>query len=403
MEYIKFVNFIDSTQYGYTADTTSLVSGDAKYLRITDIVPYFVDKDRVPFCIIDASKVDKYLVHDGDVLIARTGATTGYNLVVDDSFKNYVFASYLIRFNYNRKKLYPRYLKYVLKSPSWYGFVNNYIGGSAQPGMNARVFGKYYLPYTDLSTQKKIASILSAYDSLIENNQKRIKLLEQMAENLYKEWFVRFRIPGYENARFDGGVPKGWKIVKLCEISTITDGVHNTIQDDPQGKYLLLSCKNIKDGRLVIGDNERTISEEVFLKLRKRTNLSKGDILLSSVGTIGEATLMTDNPSYYEFQRSVAIIKPNQGFVTSSFLYGVIKSMRREFENAAHGAAQQCLFLGDISRIKVMLPQQSLCVDFDRIVNPIYRAISSLEKQIKSLSTQRDLLLPRLMSGKLSI
>ena len=167
MQYIKFENFINSTQYGYTAETTSPISGDAKYLRITDIVPYFVEKDRVPYCAIDASKVNKYLVHDGDVLIARTGATTGYNLVVDDSFKNYVFASYLIRFNYDRKKLHPRYLKYVLKSPSWYGFVNNYIGGSAQPGMNARVFGKYYLPYTDFSTQQKIASILSAYDALI--------------------------------------------------------------------------------------------------------------------------------------------------------------------------------------------------------------------------------------------
>ena len=84
-------------------------------------------------------------------------------------------------------------------------------------------------------------------------------------------------------------------------------------------------------------------------------------------------------------------------------MFEAIKSMRVVFENAAHGAAQQCLFLGDINQIRMMLPQFPLCVDFDKVVAPIYSTISSLEKQTRTLSTQRDLLLPRLMSGKLSI
>lgn len=185
-EYIKFQNFIDSTQYGYTADETSFENGDCKYLRITDIVPYFVEKETVPFCKIPEEKKAQYMITDGDLLIARTGATTGYNLIVDDSFKNFIFASYLIRFNYDKKKLFPLYVKYVLKSKLWYGFVNNYISGSAQPGMNARVFGKFNFPYVPLSTQQKIASILSAYDKLIQNYKKQIEALQTPQANSTK-------------------------------------------------------------------------------------------------------------------------------------------------------------------------------------------------------------------------
>ena len=105
--------------------------------------------------------------------------------------------------------------------------------------MNARVFGKYYLPYTVFSTQQKIASILSAYDSLIENNKKRIKLLEQMAENLYKEWFVRFRFPGYETVQFERGAPKGWITEKLGNVANIRTGKCNREDAEEGGIFPL--------------------------------------------------------------------------------------------------------------------------------------------------------------------
>ena len=405
MEYIKFENFIDSTQYGYTADTTSLVSGDAKYLRITDIVPYFVDKDRVPFCIIDASKVDKYLVHDGDVLIARTGATTGYNLVVDDSFKNYVFASYLIRFNYNRKKLYPRYLKYVLKSPSWYGFVNNYIGGSAQPGMNARVFGKYYLPYTDLSTQQKIATILSAYDSQIENNQKRIKLLEQMVENLYKEWFVRFRFPGYETAEFEGGVPKEWDYKPLGDIVSFERGLSYSSEEiDCEDGLNLVNLKNIE----AFGGYRRDGLKHYNGKYKTAQIVKKGDLVMG----------VTDMTQDRRTVGAVALIPEIQGTSVISadlvkivskhpnlFLYCLCRfgNYSKFFTQFANGANVLHLKPNTLLNKKVLMPTGNLIKMFVEKVQASIECIDDLYKQIDLLTTQRDLLLPRLMSGKLSI
>ena len=195
MEYVKFKDVIINSQYGYTATETSQTEGTYKYLRITDIVPYYVNFDTVPFCKITEKDVSKYIVKEGDILIARTGATTGYNYVVPSGISNTVYASYLIRFIVDKKLVLPLFMKYVLKTQSYYGFINNYIGGSAQPGMNAKVFTKFNIPKLSLVTQQKIASILSSYDRLIENNTRRIRLLEQMAENLYKEWFVRFRFP----------------------------------------------------------------------------------------------------------------------------------------------------------------------------------------------------------------
>lgn len=380
MKYIKFENFINSTQYGYTAETTSPISGDAKYLRITDIVPYFVEKDRVPYCAIDASKVNKYLVHDGDVLIARTGATTGYNLVVDDSFKNYVFASYLIRFNYDRKRLHPRYLKYVLKSPSWYGFVNNYIGGSAQPGMNARVFGKYYLPYTVFSTQQKIASILSAYDSLIENNKKRIKLLEQMAENLYKEWFVRFRFPGYETAEFEGGVPKGWRIEKLGNVANIRTGKCNREDAEEGGIFPLFDR-----------------SQEV-----KKSNTWLMDC--EAIIVPGEGTSFT--PRYYEgkfnlHQRCYCVEPRQKG--TGKFLFYMLMFNKAYFLSVATGATVPSLRQNNFTKMKFIMPSFDLCRQYDKHISLFFAEIDSLSKQVETLTHQRDLLLPRLMSGKLNI
>ena len=352
MKYIKFENFINSTQYGYTAETTSPISGDAKYLRITDIVPYFVEKDRVPYCAIDASKVNKYLVHDGDVLIARTGATTGYNLVVDDSFKNYVFASYLIRFNYDRKRLHPRYLKYVLKSPSWYGFVNNYIGGSAQPGMNARVFGKYYLPYTVFSTQQKIASILSAYDSLIENNKKRIKLLEQMAENLYKEWFVRFRFPGYETAEFEGGVPKGWRIEKLGNVANIRTGKCNREDAEEGGIFPLFDR-----------------SQEV-----KKSNTWLMDC--EAIIVPGEGTSFT--PRYYEgkfnlHQRCYCVEPRQKG--TGKFLFYMLMFNKAYFLSVATGATVPSLRQNNFTKMKFIMPSFDLCRQYDKHISLFFAEI----------------------------
>lgn len=350
-----------------------------------------------------AEKLRGVTVKEKDVLLNITGDSVARTCVVPNDVLPARVNQHVAIIR-PKQSLNSLYLNYYLASPAMQGYLLNIAStGASRNAITKAAIEKLVVPVPEIGCQQQIANVLSAYDNLIENNNKRIKILEQMAENLYKEWFVRFRFPGHETTPFENGIPKGWKIEEIKNISTVTDGVHNTIQDTPNSQYLLLSCKNIKDGKLQIGDDERTIDEETFLKLRKRTLLAKGDVLVTSVGTIGDVLLLNQEPSHIEFQRSVAIIKPNKKFVSSSFLYEMLKSMRKEFENAAHGAAQQCLFIGDINRMKICLPPLETCLFFEKKVQKIYDLILTLTNQSDNLIKQRDLLLPRLMSGKLAV
>jgi type I restriction enzyme S subunit len=337
----------------------------------------------------------------GDILLTSVGTLGVPYLVKDETF--YFKDGNLTWLKDFDNRVSSKYIYYWLSSSFGKASLLQRAIGSSQPAITIEILKNYKIIFPNISVQCRITSILSAYDNLIENNNRRIRLLEQMAENLYKEWFVRFRFPGHEKAEFENGLPKGWRVVTIKDICNVTDGVHNTIQDTPQSKYYLLSCKNIKDGKLIIGENERTIDEETFLKLRKRTQLAKGDILVSSVGTIGETILLNEDPTFFEFQRSVAMIKPDKRYVNSNFMYEMLKYMRKDLVNAAHGVAQQCLFLGDINKMRVFLPAMHTIAAFDEKVQPIYDQILSLSKQLNLLSRQRDLLLPRLMSGKLEV
>lgn len=405
MEYIRFKDIIRSTQYGYTADETSKTEGAYKYLRITDIVPYFVNFETVPFCSISSNKVEQYLVHEGDILIARTGATTGYNYVVPKGVKNTVYASYLIRFNVDETKVLPLYMKYVLKSSYYYGFVYNHIGGSAQPGMNARVFGRFNIPNNTLPIQRRIASILSAYDNLIENNNRRIRLLEQMAENLYKEWFVRFRFPGHEKVEMENGLPKGWSIKKLGEFIRFERGVGYGSKDIENGENVLLSMNNIRPYGGFIRDYSRPFSG----KYKEFQKVKKGDLIMS-------ITDMTQDRRIIGYTGIVPQGKDNRIICThliklssetshSYFLNGLFNysNLSRIIAERATGANVLGLTADILKNVKSLLPPIDLQLQYVTKVTPILEECFSLQDENENLTRQRDLLLPRLMSGKLEV
>ena len=190
----------------------------------------------------------------------------------------------------------------------------------------------------------------------------------------------------------------------IADVSlNVTDGVHNTVHDDPEGEFFLLSCKNIKGGSLSIGSSERRISFNTFEKLRRRTKLSKGDVLISSVGTIGELLLLNVEPTNYEFQRSVAMIKPNPDIVSPAYLYESLIFKKSELINAAHGAVQQCLFISDIAGFPIGIPQSDELRNYDAIVAPMFDTISANVAENLRLAEIRDALLPKLMSGELDV
>ena len=182
-----------SIVYGYTASAQFEPIGP-KFLRITDIVGG-LDWNKVPFCEIALNDYKKYKLEIGDIVIARTGATTGTTEIIKED-KSAVFASYLIRFRVDQIIADPFFIGYVLKSNSWKEFIKSSIGGSAQPGINANVLSRFDLLLPPLPIQHRIVEILSALDDKIELNRQTNATLEAIAQAIFKEWFVDFNFPG---------------------------------------------------------------------------------------------------------------------------------------------------------------------------------------------------------------
>lgn len=167
------------------------------------------------------------------------------------------------------------------------------------------------------------------------------------------------------------------KRYKLSEISlNVTDGEHGTIKDDNNGKYYLLSCKNIKNGLINITSNERIINEESFNKVQKRIRLEKNDVLITTVGTIGEMAIIETNDINYCFQRSVGIIKPNIEIVNPYYLYYSLKNETKQISTLIKGAVQKCLFINDMKMIEIDLPNM-------KIQNKIVKILNNIDKKIK--------------------
>ena len=364
-----------------------------KVVKIADIQPPVVNTNDlvgVDMSNYDTVKLSKYLVSKGDYVLAMTGATIGKLGRITDDVEAYINQR-VLTFRPNESIVDNDYLYYQLCSLNFNKYILNHIDSeTAQPNISAGSIGGFEVSLPPLEEQRRIAGILSAIDDKIENNRRINTNLELQAQALYKQWFV-------DNRKDD------WEEKQLGEIALhITDGVHNTVIDSPNGEYYLLSCKNIKSGQLFIGSNERRIDHETFTKLRKRTRLSQGDILVTSVGTVGEMYLVNESPTNYEFQRSVAIIKPNQDIISSYFLYAALLYQRNEIKHLAHGAVQQCIFISDLKEYSLIVPNKDDISTFDEVVAPMFNKIGELQKENETLATLRDTLLPKLMNGEIN-
>lgn len=330
------------------------------------------------------------MLKPGDVLINSTGAGTAgrvaqiWNVPVPTTIDGHMI---LLR---PTEEIDSLYYGYAVKSNQ--ALIESYAEGSTgQTEINKeRLKNETVISFpTDKNTQRVIARTLAAIDEKIEENERINKNLQAQAQAFFLHLF----------ADNESVIPASIADVAL----NVTDGVHNTVHDDPDGEYLLLSCKNIKGGSLSIGTSERRINAETFEKLRRRTKLAKGDVLISSVGTVGELLLVNTEPSNYEFQRSVAMVKPNPDIVSPVYLYEALLSQKAELINAAHGAVQQCLFISDIAGFPIGIPTQDDLLTFDEVVTPMFDTITANEAESIRLAALRDALLPKLMSGEIDV
>lgn len=309
-------------------------------------------------------------------------------------------------------------------------FPDSVIGFIANPEMSNEIFIKYYfdtmklqmrkisdggarenlsmeklftfkIPTPPVIIQNKIASILSSYDDLIENNKQRIKLLEEMAEEIYKEWFVRLRFPGYENSKILNGLPDGWEIKPIDSFVDIISGyAFKTESFDNEGIYKLVTIKNVQDGFFVTQTTDYIY--ELPKNLKEDCKLTDKDIILSLTGNIGRICMVYGEN--YLLNQRVAKLKPKQENYFE-FVYLMFRSsfLRATLENLSNGAAQQNLSPIEMGKLEFPIPTDDLIDILSKTTQSFFDEIITLNKENQLLQETRDLLLPRLISGKLSV
>jgi len=282
-------------------------------------------------------------------------------------------------------------------------FVQKHMGGAAQPNANAQVLTSFEVPLPPLSTQRRIASILSAYDDLIENSQRRIKILESMARALYREWFVHFRFPGHENhpriASPLGEIPEGWEVQPFTEVAEVLSGgtpktdiveywnghiPFFTPRDAPDCFYLLDTEKHITDLGLAKCASALYPPDTVFITAR---------------GTVGKVALpsveMAMNQSCYALRGKYG--------VPQRFLFLMTLAQVDYLKTNTGGATFDTIVVDTFRRMMVVRPPHPLISSFAGVADPIFEQVKTLQRQVQNLRRTRDLLLPRLLSGQIAL
>jgi type I restriction enzyme S subunit len=399
----------EAVEYGYTASSSTAPIGP-RFLRITDIVPGRLDWAGVPFCAIDKKKLAKHRLRNGDIVIARTGATTGWAKYIANP-PEAVFASYLVRIQPN-ESVDSRYIGFVVESQVYKDFIQHHMGGAAQPNANAQVLTSFEIPLPPLPIQRRIAGILSAYDDLIENSQRRIKILEEMARRLYREWFVHFRFPGHEGCTFVesplGEIPEGWEVKRLGDVTTKIGsgatpkggkGAYKT-----EGIHLIRSL-NIYDYSFQF-DNLACINEDQAAGL-DNVRVQQNDVLLNITGASVARCAMV--PSYLlpaRVNQHVAIIRADEAKVSPHYLLDAINSdyhKQKLLSYAQGGATREALTKETISGFEIVVPPTLVMSRYAGVASGIHLNRETLTRQIQNLRRTRDLLLPRLLSGQIEV
>lgn len=329
---------------------------------------------------VDKTHVERLCRHKievGDILYSRRG-DVGRCAHVTKKEEGWLCGTGCLRVTIDSEKADSRFVFFQLQHPDTVGWVEKHAVGATMLNLNTTILSSVPIRLPALEIQKRIADILSAYDDLIENNQKQIKLLEEAAQRLYKEWFVDLRFPGHENTKIVDGVPEGWSRTNINGILTFHRGYDLTKNEMKAGRYPVVGSTT------VIGyHNEFKI---------------KGPgIVTGRSGSLGKYQFIWDNFWPHNTSLYISDYKDHNIF----FVYSLLQTV--DFASLNNGGAIPTLNRNVLSNIEVIEPTDELQEMFAKIAEPQYQKIKNLEKQNNQLKMARDALLPKLMSGEVEV
>jgi type I restriction enzyme S subunit len=300
------------------------------------------------------------------------------------------------------------FLHYFISSDTFISFATNSSNGTRMPRANWKVLSQSEWEIPPLPTQRKIAAILSAYDDLIENNTRRLRILEEMAQALYREWFVKFRFPGYGKVRMVeselGMVPEGWGVKRLEDVCLrITDGSHWSPKTADDG-YPMASVKDMNEWGFEISQCRRIAKEDYEELIRNDCKPLKGDVLIAKDGSYLKHIFVTEKELELVILSSIAIIRPNNQILSYVLsLYLREPSVKARMAGYVSGVALPRIVLKDFRKFLIIVPDIDLQKQFFNLAEPMIKNCYRLIEKNANLRRTRDLLLPKLISGEVDV
>ena len=370
MEKIRFDNFV-SLNRGFDLPDDKIIEGKYPVIASTSIKAYH----------------NQFKVKAPIVVTGRSGSLGKVQYVDEDGWPLNT-ALYAKDFHGNN----PKYVYYFLQTMH----LEQYNAGAGVPTLNQNHLHSLKILIHELPTQQKIASILSAYDNLIQNYKKQIEALQTTASELYKEWFVRFRFPGWQNAKFENGIPEGWKIIRLKEIAKdVGKVITKTDINYEKDVYIPIDC--IPNHNMALTEVSDIANAESSLQ-----HFESGDILFGAMRVYFHKVILA--PMQGVTRKTCFVINARKD-ILHNYLYSLLFSDTTiNYANTISvGATMPYVRWNDFIRMQCLLPSEKILNDYNKIISPIFKTIMNSYEYLTNLTQQRDLLLPRLMSGKLEV
>ena len=342
-----------------------------------------------------------------DDIIFTAAGTLGQVGVIPKKtkFPKYIISNKQLRLRCDKNIALPIYCYYWFSSWFMRVYIKNQNTGSSIPLITLNTLRNLPVNLPPIDVQNNIIAILSAYDDLIESNNRRIKILEEMAQTICNEWFVKFRFPWHSKVRMVkselGDMPEGWGVKQLNDVIDIRSGfAFKSGTFTHEGKYRLVTIRNVQNGKFVAESDSRL--QDIPEKTPEYCLLKNGDILLSLTGNVGRVCLCYGK-DYLLNQRVAKLVPKDKADWSYVYFMYLQPQFRTKLEMISTGVAQQNLSPVEMGKIKILYPTEILRKSYGDLCNPILKNILMLFQKNSILNQARDLLLPRLISGELNI
>ena len=344
-----------------------------------------------------ASQLSRHFLKAGSVVFPRRGEISKC-AYIDEEQAGFLCGTGCIKIEPPEEKLRSKFLFYFLGLRQSIEWLERNAVGTTMLNLNTKILGGLKVPLLAPKKQDEIVDTLSAYDDLIENNRRRIQLLEQAARLLYKEWFVHLRFPGHEHTQIIDGVPEGWERKRLGDLAATNIGSYKA--NDLPNEINYIDISSVKQGRILA--KSKMLSSEAPGRARRKG--ADGDVIWSNVRPNLRAYALVLEPDENDvFSTGFTVLSP----VTIPFSYLYLFTTTDDFVghlvNHTTGASYPAVRPDDFERAEILLPTQHVLKIFHEKTEASFRLIKVLEKEINSLAKARDLLLPKLMNGEVAV